>query len=80
MKPKDKIIKFKKISLKAPPTKEEAKAEAIKDQMFVTEDGDSVLLGHGKEKDIFKFNTKQAVALGLLLIITAKNITTKEGK
>ena len=77
MKQKDKIIKFKRISLKPPPTKEEVKAEATKDQMFVTEDGDNVLLGHGGFKELFKLTPKQAVALGLLLVITAKNIITK---
>ena len=45
--------------------------------MFVTEDGDNVLLGHGGFKELFKLTPKQAVALGLLLVITAKNIITK---
>ena len=73
MKAKDKIIKFKKISLIPPKLEEEKKDSNV---FWVKEEGEHVTIGHASDAHAYRLTTRQAVALGLLLILTAKKIGT----
>lgn len=77
MKPKDKIIKFKKLSLTPPKPPEENRP---KNMFWVKEEGEHVTMGHQSEAHAYRLNPRQAVALGLLLILSAKNISKPKGK
>lgn len=73
MKSKDKIIKFKRISLIPPKPPEEDRPNNM---FWVKEQGEHVTMGHQSEAHAYRLTPRQAVALGLLLILTAKAVGT----
>lgn len=67
------LIKFKRISLTPPKPPEEDKP---KNMFWVKEMGEHVTMGHQSEAHAYRLTPRQAVALGLLLILTAKQVGT----